>query len=233
MSSFLPSFNIPPNQRGIYLLRPRPVAGCANTGAVNRISDAEFDERWPGGVITFEEYANGTPNPTFTPAQYGAVGLFQPGVATSSFFNGQSQVGLTISGNPTAPLALNYDESPGSFIATDGIRPPGEQRALSGTPFINGPVSFFFTENDFTTPKPVVGVSVNIGFCNAIGTIRIRAYNTAGALLGTWLNESVGFENVNLNRDSDVPVIAALCIDNLGDVAGFTTSRVRFSNECA
>lgn len=217
-----------------YLIEPPSGPVCANTGALNLISDAEFDARWPGGVITFEEYAIGTPNPNFTPAQYGAVGAFQPYVRTSSFFNGQAQIGLTISGLPSVPLALNTDESPGSFIATDSARPTGEQRCLSGTPFLNGPVSLFFTEADGTTPKPVVGVSINVGFLNNVGTIRVRAYDSLGTLLGTWLNTVVdGFQNFNINRDSDTPIIAALCIDNLGDIAGFTTSRVRFSNECA
>lgn len=234
MSSFLPSFNIPPNQRGIYLLRPRPVAGCLGTGAVNLISDAEFDERWPGGVITGDEYTIGTLNPAWSPAQYGAVGLFQPYVASSSFLVGQSQVGLTITGAPTLPLALDLDNSPGSFIANDGARPPGQQRSISGSPFINGPISLLFTEADGTTIKPVVGVSVNVGFLNEVGTIRVRAYSAAGVLLGTWLTTTTnGYQNINLNRDSDVPIIAALNIDNLGDTAGFTTSRVRFSNECA
>lgn len=242
MSSFLPSFNIPPNQRGIYVLRPRPVAGCANTGAVNRISDAAFDAIWPGGIIEFDEYAIGTPNPTFTPAQYGAVGAFQPHVATGSYFLNQAFLAPgQMTGTIATPLALNFDDL-GVFVANDTSRLPSSTRCLSGTPFFNGSTAYFFTESDFTTPKPVVGVSLNVGFLNAVGTVRVRAYDSSANLLGTWFNETSGivsgnfpegFENFNLNRDSNVPIIAAVTVENLGDVAGLATSLIRFSNDCA
>lgn len=234
MSSFLPSFNIPPNQRGIYLLRPRP-AGCANTGAVNRISDAAFDARWDGTLITFEEYAIGFPNPTFEPSQYGG-GLTSPYVATGPYFYGQTQTILVVEGpvSPPPPTPDNEFNGP-AFIVNDGARPPGEQRALSGSPFLNGPLCFAFMNEDFTAASPVVGVSINVGFCNAIGTIRVRAYDSVGTLLGTWFNETLGgYENFNLNRDSNIPNIAGILVDNFGgDLAGYTVSRVRFSNKCA
>lgn len=216
-----------------YLIEPDAVA-CANTGAVNRISDAAFDARWPGGVITFTEYSIGEANPTFTPLQYGAVGLFQPYVSCASYFIPQAFLapGQMI-GLPSFPLTLDVD-GPGTFIANDTARPPGETRCLSGTPFLNGSTSYFFTELNFTTPKPVVGVSVNVGFLNDIGTVRVRAYDSNAVLLGTWFNLTMnGFENFNLNRDSNDPVIAAITVENLGDVAGITSSRIRFSNECA
>lgn len=215
-----------------YLIEP-DLPTCANTGAVNNISDAAFNARWPGGVITFDEYGIGTFNPTFTPIQYGAVGLFQPYVSCGSYFLGQAQVGLLIAGTPSAPLAVDIDNS-AAFIINDGARPVGEQRALSGTPFVNGPQCYLFTEANFVTPKPVVGVSINIGFLNETNSVRVRAYDADGNLLGTWLNgTSGGFENINLNRDSNIPIIAGITIENLGDTAGYSTSRVRFSNECA
>ena len=217
-----------------YLIEPDAVSVCANTGAVNWITDAQFDERWPGGVITGDEYSIGTPNPAWLPTQYGAVGAFQPYVLSSSFLIGQTQIGLTITGMPTVPLTLDLDNSPASFIATDSARPTGQQRCVSGTPFLNGPITLLFTEDDGVTIKPVVGVSINVGFLNNIGTIRVRAYDVNANLLGTWTNTILdGFQNINLNRDSNTPIIAALNIDNLGDIAGFTTSRIRFSNECA
>ena len=225
-----------------YLIEPDEAPSCANTGAVNRISDAEFDARWPGGIIEFDEYSIGTPNPTFTPAQYGGVGAFQPHVATGSYFLNQaySPPGQ-MTGVIATPLALNFDDL-GVFVSNDTSRLPSSTRCLSGTPFLNGSCSFFFTESDFVTPKPVVGVSVNVGFLNAVGTVRVRAYDSSANLLGTWLNQTSGsvsgnfpegFENFNLNRDSDVPIIAAVTVENLGDPAGMSVSLVRFSNECA
>ncbi|RTL17960.1 MAG: hypothetical protein EKK55_21785 [Rhodocyclaceae bacterium] len=226
-----------------YLIEPdTPVSVCANTGAVNRISDTAFDERWPGGVILFDQYTVGTLNPTFTPAQYGAVGAFQPYVAVGPyFFNQAFSPPGQMTGVVASPLALDLD-SLAAFIANDTARLPSTTRCLSGTPFLNGSCSFFFTESDFTTPKPVVGVSVNVGFLNAVGTIRVTAYDVDANVLGVWFNETSGvtpgnypegFENFNLNRDSDTPIIAAVTVENLGDPAGVTTSLVRFSNECA
>lgn len=217
-----------------YLIEPDAVEACANTGALNRVSDAVFDARWPGGIIQFTQYAIGFSNPTFTPIQYGAVGAFQPYVSTASFFIPQTFLAPgQMVGLPSFPLALDLD-GPGVFIANDAARLPDVTTCLSGTPFLNGSSSYFFTEADFATPKPVVGVSVNVGFLNAIGTIRVRAYDENAVLLGTWFNETAnGFENFNLNRDSNTPIVAALTVENLGDVAGMTVSNVRFSNECA
>lgn len=227
------SRNLPPNNCGIWVTRGS-VASCANTGAVNRISDAAFDARWPGGAILFDEYAIGTSNPTYTPLQYGAVGAFQPNVSFDSWFLNQAFAPPPFAEGVIAnPLALDLGGGPGTFIQNDGARPPGETTALFGSPGFSGPRAMLFTEADFTTPKPVVGVSFNLGFCNAIGAIRVRAYDATGALLGTWLNTTAGgYEFVNLNRDSNVPIIAGVIIDG-NDVAGFSIRNVRFSNECA
>ena len=216
-----------------YLIEP-DAPTCVNTGALNRISDALFNERWPGGVIDFTQYAIATPNPTFTPAQYGAVGLFQPYVSCASYFVPQTYLPPgQMTGLPAFPLVLDID-GPGTFIANDTARLPNPTTCLSGSPFLNGSASFLVTEADFVTPKPVVGVSVNIGFFNAVGTCRVRAYDSAANLLGTGFNLTRGgFENFTLNRDSNVPIIAAITLENLGDVAGMTYGDIRFSNECA
>lgn len=229
-----------------YLIEPDVVVPvCANTGAVNRISDAAFDARWPGGSILFTDaqgWGAGTPNPTYSPASYGAVGGFQPYVSTGSFFIPQTFVAPgSMALFPSFPLTLDVD-GPGTFIGNDNARLPSSIRILSGTPFLNGSSSYFFTEADFVTPKPVVGVSINVGFLNAPGTVRVRAYDRFANLLGTWLNLTSGvtpgnypegFENFNLNRDSDTPIIAAITMENLGDTAGVAASAIRFSNLCA
>lgn len=213
-----------------YLIEP-DAAVCANTGAVNRVSDAAFDSVWPGGVITFTEYALGTPNPNFTPAQYGAIGLFQPHVATCSYLNGQAQVANQIVGVPTAPISIDLF-GPGTFLTTDATRPVGETACMSGTGLFFGAQTLTFTEADFITPKPVVGVSINLGFNNVIGTTRVRAVDADGNILGTWFNlTDGGYENFNLNRDSNTPLIAALLVDSV-DPAGFSLDNVRFSNDC-
>lgn len=226
-----------------YLIEPdTPVSVCANTGAVNRISNAAFDARTPGGVIDFTQFSIGTLNPVFSPASYGAVGSFQPYVLCGSLFYNQSYSPPgSMTGVVAAPPTLDLD-SLGTFIANDTARLPSSTRCLSGSPFLNGSVAFVFVDSDLVTPKPVVGVSVNVGYMNSIGTARVTAYDVDANVLGVWLNTTMGttpgnfpdgFEFFNLNRDSNTPIIYAITVENLGDDAGMTTSLVRFSNECA
>lgn len=226
--------NRPPRQNGIYVLRGAIASACANTGAVNRITAAQFT---PGpGIITFDEFPNNTFNPIYLPADYGAGEAWEPRVEFCPAMVGQtfSPAPSTNNGNPTAPLTFEDYGALLTRIVNDTSRPPGQVRAIAGAPGFAGPVTMIFTEA--TAPfaiKPVVGVSFNVGTFNEIGLCRVRAWDAAGALLGTWTNVGLGFEDFVLNRDSNVPIIAAVQLDAISDTAGLSISQVQFSNTCA
>lgn len=217
-----------------YLIEPdAPV--CANTGAVNRITLAQFSS--PGGMITGYEFPIGTA-PHYLPADYGAVGAWQPCVSSFGWYLGQTNTVNLVNPAPppSNPLTLDDTFSTSVVIADDSARPSGQTRCFEGIGSGGagfGPMGIWFTESDFVTNKPVVGVAMNVGFCNAIGTIRLRAYDQFGNLLGTWLNlTSGGYEDFVINRDSNTPIIAGVLFDS-SDAAGYSVSRIQFSTTCA
>lgn len=226
--------NLPPNNGGPWVLQSEQGVSCANTGAVNRISLAQFSS--PGGMITGDEFPIGTLNPQYLPVTYGAVGAWQPAVSFDVWFLTQLLSPSPFVGGVVAnPLTLDAGAGGGTSIQNDTARPSGQQRSIEGNlpPVAFGPIAMLFTADDFVTLKPVVGVAINVGFCNAVGTIRMRAYSTTGALLGTWLNLTFGgYEDFVINRDSNTPIIAGVLFDS-NDAAGFSISRIQFSNTCA
>lgn len=231
------SRNQPPNNCGLWVCRGSPAApSCANTGAVNRVTAAQFNAG--SGLITFDEFPNGTVNPVYLPADYGAGAAWEPRVEFCPALLGQTFTSppLTNNGNPTAPPTFEDYGGLLTRIVNDTSRPPGEFRSIAGAPGFAGPVSMIFTEPTAPfAPQPVVGVGFNVGTFNEVGLCRIRAWDVAGNLLGTWTNLAIvpPFEDFFLNRDSNVPIIAAVALDAIGDTAGLTISRVRFSNTCA
>lgn len=225
------SRNQPPNNCGVWVCRGSAATGCANTGAVNRVTAAQFS---PGaGIITFDEFPLNTFNPQYLPNDYGATQPWEPPVLFCPAMVGQTLTTPppTNNGDPTPPLTF---EDYGALIArivNDTARPVGQERAIAGTPGFSGPVTMIFS--DGITVTPVVGVGFNVGNFNEIGLCRVRAWDALGNLLGTWTNVGLGFEDFFLNRDSNVPIIAAVALDAITDTAGLSISRIQFSNTCA
>ncbi|PKP66895.1 MAG: PEP-CTERM sorting domain-containing protein, partial [Alphaproteobacteria bacterium HGW-Alphaproteobacteria-5] len=123
------------------------------SAAVVRVSESDFLAG--AGLITFSEFAVGTVNPTYAPADYGG-GAGSPTVTFDGWFVGQSlsatpgvdcpgaaATGCVV-GSPTGPLALDA-AAPDTFISPDGANPTSP--VLSGTPLFNGPIAVLFSED--------------------------------------------------------------------------------------
>ncbi|HSU19369.1 MAG TPA: PEP-CTERM sorting domain-containing protein [Acidobacteriaceae bacterium] len=183
------------------------------------------------GLITFSEYPNGTSNPVYTPAQYGG-GATSPTVTFGGYFTGQS-AGATnpgacpsgaaitgcVLGNPTGPLSI-APGSPATFIAGDGAQP--DTPILSGTPLYNGSIAILFS-------TPQVGVGLDGGYFNAVGSTAITAFDANGNLIGSVSNSQEGVEFLGLVTASGNPEISGLLFSLVGDEpAGFDIDNVEF-----
>jgi hypothetical protein len=203
-------------------------SGSASAGVI-RVNEAAFVAG--AGLITFSEFALGTVNPTYVPANYGG-GAGSPNVSFAGFFQGQGPgtgnpgacpAGAAPSGcvlgNPTGPLALAAG-SPETFITTDGANPTSP--VLSGTPTFNGSIAIKFSEDQF-------GVGLSGGFFDAIGGTAITAFNAAGQVIGSVTNAGLGIEFLGLVSDSGQAEIAGLLFSLVGsEPAGFAIDNLRF-----
>jgi len=183
------------------------------------------------GLITFSEYADGTVNPVYAPATYGG-GAGSPTVTFGGYFNGQTAgsvnpgacpAGAIVSGcvlgNPTGPLAIN-PSSPSTFIADDGAMPTSP--ILSGSPLYNGSIAIDFS-------KPQVGVGLDGGYFNNIGSTAITAYSADGTILGSVTNDQIGDEFLGLVTANGQAEISGLLFSLVGDEpAGFDIDNLEF-----
>ena len=196
------------------------------SASVIRIDEGAFQPS--AGVITFSEFAFGTVNPTYAPADYGGDPS-APTVSFGGFFTGQSLSATPavdcpgaaasgcVVGTPTASLSLDAG-SPNTFITSDGANPTSP--VLSGSPRFSGPIAVLFSEDQF-------GVGFDAGFFDAAGSTGITAFARDGSLLGTVANNGLGIEFLGLV--SEAGHIAGVFLDLVGaEPAGFAIDNLRF-----
>jgi hypothetical protein len=202
--------------------------GAGASAAVIRLDEAQFLPS--AGLITFSEFALGTVNPVYTPADYGG-GPGSPTVMTGGYFLGQqlsadpgtdcpgAAATACIVGTPAGPLSLD-PAAPETSIRSDGDNPTSP--VLSGSPIFDGPIALIFSEDQ-------VGVGFDAGFFNAVGSTGITAFNRAGGLLGTVANTGLGIEFLGLITDDGLPQIAGVFLELIGnEPAGFAIDNIRF-----
>lgn len=202
------------------------VVGVPASAAVMRVEESNFNAG--AGLITFSEFAVGTVNPTYTPADYGGD-LDSPTVTFDGFFVGQSLSGTPgvdcpgaaatacVVGAPSGPLQLDA-ASPDTRITGDGAAP--NSPVLSGTPTFNGPIAVLFSEDQF-------GVGFDAGFFDGVGSTAITAFDRAGNLLGSVANTGLGIEFLGLVSEGGD--IAGVFLDLVGnEPAGFGIDSLRF-----
>jgi hypothetical protein len=196
------------------------------SAAIVRVDEGDFTAT--AGLITFSEYALGTANPTYAPADYGG-GAGAPTVTFDGYFTGQSlsatpgvdcpgaAATACVVGSPTGPLSLDA-AAPNTFIVGDGANPTSP--VLSGSPTFNGPIAVLFDVDQF-------GVGFDAGFFDAVGSTGITAFARDGTLLGTVSNTGLGIEFLGL-VSTDVG-IAGVFLDLVGtEPAGFAIDNLRF-----
>jgi len=175
-------------------------------------------------VITFDEFATGTVNPSITVA---AGSLGNVTVSTAGSFVGQTVFAIhpgvnSISGTPTGPLALNT--APGAATVStvfDGA-PGATSPVLSGSPTFNGPISVLFS-------TPVAAVGLKGGYFDAVGSTEIEAFDMNGNSLGHIFNSVLGFEFYGLADASGAADIAGLSFYVNGtEPAGFEIDNLTF-----
>lgn len=200
------------------------MAAGADAGVI-RVSAANFHPT--AGLITFSASAT---NPTYTPADYGAV--TGPTVTTGGYFSGQSlsaspgvdcpgaAATACVIGDPSGPLSLD-PTAPNVFVTSDGSNPTSP--VLSGTPTFNGPIAVLFSTDQY-------GVGFDAGYFNAIASTGITAFDRQGNLLGTVSNTGLGIEFLGLVTDNGVAEIAGVFLDLVGnEPAGFAIDNLRFA----
>ncbi|WP_253201435.1 PEPxxWA-CTERM sorting domain-containing protein [Sphingomonas quercus] len=209
------------------------VAGAMGAGAasaqITRVSSGNFNAS--AGVITFSEYAGGTENPSYAPAQYGGDPVSAPNVTFGGWFVGQSlsanpgvdcpgaAASACLSGNPSAGLALDGN-APATFITSDGSNPTSP--VLSGSPQFDGPISVLFSVDQ-------LAVGFDGGFFNAVGSTGIRAFDRQGNILGTVANLQEGIEFLGLATTDGLARIAGVQLTLVGsEPAGFAIDNLRF-----
>lgn len=170
------------------------------------------------GPITFEATTPGTHNPTYAPADYGATS--GPTVSFGAYFYGQT-AGIVITGDPTSPLTIDAEGTMVS-VTTDTARPSGQQHVLSGSPYLNGAVAALFS-------TPVSSVTFSVGALNNAGSLIMKAYNAAGALLGsvTSTRSDLGFEDLTVTY----PNISGVLVHQVAiaaEGAGYAVDNVVF-----
>ena len=195
---------------------------------VLRISESNFVAG--AGLITFDEFALNTPNPTYTPTDYGG-GAGSPTVSFDGFFAGQSISGnaaidcpgaaatACVIGTPNGPLALD-PASPDTFITSDIDAP--NSPVLTGAPRFNGPIAILFDID-------LAGVGFDAGFFDSQASTAITAFARDGSLLGSVSNVGLGIEFLGLVTDNGAEQIAGVFLDLIGsEPAGFAVDSLRF-----
>lgn len=226
-----------------YLIEPDVVSGCANTGAVNRVTAAQFSAA--PGIITFNEVALGTEVPLITSAMYGGGGstpdvqfcqyltgqsrktLFDPPPGPLHFLKGAITVTVTAdtSAIPERPATVNDP----AWLAVDPLDP--RVLGVDNNFTLKLPMAMVFS-------FPVVGVGFTLGgFNKAPGGAYIKAYDVDANLLGEWVNEGplpgAEFESFYLNRDSNVGIIKAITIElDILESQSIAMKNVVFTTSC-
>lgn len=200
-------------------------AGFANASVI-KIDDTVFTA--DADLVTFSEFPNGTRNPTYNPSDYGG-GAGSPIVSFGGFFTGQNlghtggcpggvAVDGCVAGTPTGFLSLDPSSS-ATIITEDGASPTTP--VLAGTPLFNGPISILFDTD-------LAGVGLDGGYLNAIGGTAITAFNRAGEVLGSIVNEMLGIEFLGLATDDNTDRIAGLQFSVVGlHPTGFAIDNLR------
>ncbi len=204
------------------------VASASHATAV-KIDESDFLPA--AGIITFDEFAVLTENPTYAPGDYGG-GVGAPTVTFDGWFEGQSlslspgtdcpgaAATACVIGSPTGPLALDAS-SPNTLIVTDDASPTSP--VLSGTPEFNGAIAILFSTDQFA-------VGFDGGFFNSVGSTGITAFDRDGNLIGTVVNEAGGIEFLGLASDTNE--IAGVFLDLVGaEEAGFGIDNLRFGTQ--
>ncbi len=198
-----------------------------------QIPEASFTAS--AGLITFSEVPLGTNNPTYTPGMYGGV-AGSPTVTFGGFFDGQHlgaasppcPTGAALTGcvlgsnnsftNPIATGPLTLDPtSPVTFTQGDGADPTSP-----GSPTFNGPVAILFSTDQ-------VGVGLDGGFFDSVGSTAITAFDDNGNVLGQVDNNQTGIEFLGLITNDGSADIRGLLFSLVGDEpAGFEIDNLRF-----
>ncbi len=203
------------------------VASTSVNAGVVRVTEADFTA--DAGLITFSEFALGTVNPVYAPADYaGEVGGVT--VTFGGYFLGQyigtpgvdcpagAAASGCIGGTPTGTLSLDA-ASPSTFIVGDGAAP--NSPVLSGTPTFNGVISMVFDQD-------IAGVGLDGGYFDAIGGTAITAFDRAGNIIGQVLNEGLGIEFLGLVSDLGNEIAGLQFSLVGGEPAGFAIDSLRF-----
>ncbi|WP_221177859.1 hypothetical protein [Salinisphaera orenii] len=183
------------------------------------------------GLITFSEFGLNTVNPSYTSSDYGGDAN-SPMVTFGGFFSGQqisnapatdcpggAATGCVV-GSPTGPLALD-PTSPDTFVTNDGAAP--DSPVLSGSPRFSGPIGILFND-------PLVGVGLDGGFFDAIGSTKIEAFSLDGNSLGSVANLNTGYNFLGLATEDGTPQIGGLLFSLVADEpAGFGIDNLRFA----
>lgn len=204
------------------------VAAPVQAVSIVRINRTAFTPS--AGKITFSEFANGTVNPFYTPANYGGL-LTGTNVSFDGFFLGQALSGTPavdcpggaasgcVVGTPSSLLALNPTSS-NTFITGDGANPTSP--VLSGSPTFNGPISILFSQD-------LAGVGLDGGFFDAPESTAIKAFARDGSFLGQVKNTGLGIEFLGLVTNDGTAAIAGLQFSLIGpEPAGFAIDNVQF-----
>lgn len=194
---------------------------------VVRVDESAFTPA--AGLITFSEFPEGTNNPTYAPADYGAD-PDAPTVTFSGFFDGQRlgaadecPDGAALTGcvvnNPSNPLTLDMT-APVTFIASDAATPTSP--VLSGSPLFNGPIAVLFD-------KDQAGVGLTGGYFDAPNSTAITVFARDGSIIGDVTNEGTEIEFLGLVTADKSETIAGLLFHLVGnEPAGFVIDNLRF-----
>jgi hypothetical protein len=197
------------------------------------VPESYFSTGTGAGWITFDEpgFPVDTVNPTYAPStyQYNGVPGTAPTVTFDGFYQGQrlssnpvadcnsSSSAACVIGTPTPPLTLDTT-SPNTVIFLRETN----NRALSGSPPVNGPVTVLFD-------RDVTGAGLEGGAFDFLEAMGIRAFARDGSFLGQLLNTKTGFEFLGLATTDGSAAIAGIQFSNLrGDPGGFFIDNVRF-----
>ena len=113
------------------------------------------------------------------------------------------------------------------FITTDSSNPTSP--VLSGTPQFAGAIEGrFVNPEDGTTPITVTSFSLDAGYFDSIGSVRVSWFDLSGNLLGQQVNATFGIETF-LIEDEGISSWRIATVDE--EPAGFAIDNVSFSPE--
>lgn len=104
-------------------------------------------------------------------------------------------VGTPITNQYSSKGILFGGDSP--FITTDGANPTSP--VLSGTPRFEGAIEGTFVDpSDGKTPIVVAGFSLDAGYFDDLGTVRLTWYSREGTLIGQKITTTIGIESFSV-----------------------------------